>query len=84
MLNCLMLSSLLCFPAFFFFSSNIPIFCMNFFLLSNHFTDEMGQRAIIGRMVGDVSPPGLSFPPELLPETIAEAEENTQRCDILL
>ena len=44
----------------------------------------MGQRAIIGRMVGDVSPPGLSFPPELLPETIAEAEENTQRCDNLL
>jgi len=57
---------------------------MNFFLLSNHFTDEMGQRAIIGRLVGDVSPPEIQVPTDFLPETIAEAEENTQRCDILL
>jgi len=44
----------------------------------------MGQRAIIGRFVADFLPPGISLPPGLLPETIAEAEENTQRCDILL
>ena len=42
----------------------------------------MGQRAIIGRLVGDALLPG--FPPEFLPETIAEAEENTQRCVVLL
>ena len=41
----------------------------------------MGQRAVVGKLVGDLVP--ADAPPEYLPETIAEAEENTQRCVIL-
>lgn len=41
----------------------------------------MGQRAVVGKLVGDLAPAGA--PLEFLPETIAEAEENLQRCVIL-
>jgi len=74
MLNCLMLSSLLCFPAFLQFQYPYILYEL-FPLVKSFYTDEMGQRAIIGRLVGDVSPPGIPVPPEYLPETIAEAEE---------
>ena len=40
----------------------------------------MGQRAVVAKLVGDLLPAGA--PPEYLPETIAEAEENSQRCVI--